>query len=507
MFGGSMKYITCSVTCLSILLPVPAYAVNVYAGCSIPTLKSGHHTFYVDPVKGSMSGDGSAANPWRTFAEVVDPANKLISTQQNTSRTGTTLQAVNPTAPIKAGDLILLESGDHGSITMTNMFNSDFITVAAAPGATPVIDRLAVVSSAKWMFQSITFRGMATTATGTTTTSPSGVGLVSSGRGDWIGTTSDVVFDSDTFETAASTSGWTDADWINKPFNVGLWMAAPCTSVTNSHLTNLLNGISIGAAQALVQGDTIENFSNDGIDLTASNALIKGNTIRNGVNTVTDPFHADGIQGWSSVVNGVTATNSNDVIDGNIVTKTGDPSHTYMQGISIFDGKWTGLVIQNNVVDVNVWNAVAVYGAANSKILNNTVVAANPTGEPSWLQVAKAKDGTAATGVLVRNNIATQLLVDGTNLTIDHNMASTKITMPVNGAASTITTGTVGNANSVQPAVLSGFVALNTTTGTFDMRLRSTSPAVAAGTLTSAPPLDILGKTRTSPGDIGAYAH
>jgi hypothetical protein len=506
-----MKYIGPAVISLSILSPLPASAVSVYAGCAIPTLKSGHHSFYVDPVNGSMAGDGSVAKPWRTLAEVVDPANGLISTQGHSWKyqygTDTALYPVNPKGVVKPGDLILLMSGDHGAVQVLNMFNTDFITVAAAPGATPVLDKLAVVSSAKWMFQGLTFSGMATTATGATKTSPSSVGLVSTGRGDWEGATNNIVFDADTFETAASTNGWTNVDWINKPYGVGLWIAAPCTAAVSNHFTNVLNGITVGSSQALVQGNTIDHFSNDGMDVIASNVLIKNNSIKDGVNTTADPYHPDGIQGWSAAITGGVATNTNVVIDGNIVVKTGDPSVSWMQGISIFDGKWDGLVIQNNVVDVNTWNALTVYGVTNAKILNNTVIASNPNAAQSWIQVTKAKDGTPSANVIVRNNIGTQFGVDATNLTVDHNIAATKITLPVSGQATTITSGSVGTANSVNPAVLTGFATLNTSAGTFDMRLRSTSPAIGFGTLSGAPPLDILGKTRTSPVDVGAYNH
>ena len=507
-----MKYTPAFAFTLIVLTPIYAHGAAVYSGCAVPSLTSTHHTFYVDPVHGNLSGDGSAAKPWSTLADVLNPANKLISTQGHAgSKYGrgidTALHPVNPTGPVKSGDVILLKSGNHGSPTVTNMYNDDFITVAAAPGATPVVSKLALVSSGKWMFQGITFEGMASTATGAKSAASSSAGLVTAGRGDWEGQTTDIVFSGDVFRTASSTSGWTNYDWLNKPYNMSVWIFAPCVSVTDSHVYNILNGIVVSGQKSLVQGNTVEMFANDAMDLTTSNLLIKSNTIKNGVNTIADNAHADGIQGWSTISKGVPILNTNVVVDGNILTKTGNATVTYMQGISIFDGKWDGLIIQNNVVDVNHWNAVAVYGATNSKILNNTVIAADPTAHPSWIQVTKAKDGTASSNVLVRNNIATQMLIDGKSIEVDHNIAADKIVMPVNGTATTITTGTVGTANSVLPAVLTGFVGLNTTAGKFDMRLLSTSVAVGFGTLTGAPALDLIGKGRTAPVDAGAYVH
>lgn len=494
------------------LSPASALAANVYTGCSVPSLKSGYHTFYVDPLKGSPSGDGSSSRPWRTLADVLNPANKLVATQGHAGTafnkgTDTALHPVNPSAPIKPGDLILLKSGDHGSIAITNMYNSDFITVAAAPGAVPVIDKLALVSSAKWMFQGITFQGMATAATGAKTVTASSALLVSTGYGDWEGATSDIVFDNDTFQTAASTSGWTDFDWLSKPYSYALRISGACTSVSSSHFQNVLNGIAVAAEKALIQGNVIEKFSNDAMDILASNMLVQGNTIKNGLNTLSDPWHADGIQGWSAISNGVTATNTNVTIDSNTIIKTGDPKTTYMQGISLFDGKWSNLVVQNNVVAVNTWNSIAIYGAQNAMVMNNTVVSPDPTGHPSWIQIHDAKDGTPSRGVTVRNNVATQFDIGKGTTAFDHNIAAGSITAFSGSTKSVIRSGNFGAANTVLPAVLTGFMNLNPSAGTFDVRLRPTSVAVGFGSATDAPLLDITGKRRMTPIDVGAYAH
>lgn len=507
-----MKYIQFLPAVVTVLLPLPTMAANVYSGCSVPSLKSGHHTFFVDPANGSLSGDGSAAKPWRTLADVLNPANKLISTQGHagaayTKGTDTTLHPVNPNGPIKAGDVILLRSGDHGSPTISNMFNTDFITVAAAPGATPIIGKTAIVSSAKWMFQGLTFQGMASLATGATRVTASNGYLVSTGIGDWQGPTSDVVFDNSTFQSAGSTTGWTDFDWLSKPFSLTIRANSPCTSITSNHFTNILNAIGVTEEKVLVQGNTIENFSNDAIEITASNLLVKGNTIKKGLNTTVDPWHADGIQGWSKVSNGVTAINQNVVLDGNNILKTGDTKSTYLQGISVYDGKWNNLVVQNNVVVTNHWNAIAIYGAENSRIINNTVVSSDPTGHPSMIQVHDAKDGRPSSGVVVRNNISTSFDIAKGNTVLDHNIAAFSFSTYPNGTKTFTQSGTIGSSNSVIPAVLAGFMTVNTEAGQFDLRLRSNSVAIGFGAGSGAPMLDILGRARTVPIDLGAYAH
>ncbi len=94
--------------------------------------------FHVDPVNGSPQGDGSAASPWRDLQDVLD---NRVATQTWSGplpyAEGMTLVDKNPGAPVKAGDRILLHDGDHGAIQIQAAYNQDWITVAAAPGASP----------------------------------------------------------------------------------------------------------------------------------------------------------------------------------------------------------------------------------------------------------------------------------------------------------------------------------------------------------------------------------
>src|SRR5665647_3824912 len=87
--------------------------------------------FYVDPVNGSMSNDGSQEHPWSTMQEVWE---------QNKIRTGTwsgypNIAVKNPDGPVHTGDTIYLLSGYHGKLTMIDAVNDDWITVKAAEGA------------------------------------------------------------------------------------------------------------------------------------------------------------------------------------------------------------------------------------------------------------------------------------------------------------------------------------------------------------------------------------
>ena len=102
--------------------------------CNVPTASSGH-SFYVDPSVGSVNNNGSTNAPWSTLSAV-------ISAQLFTNNT------------IKAGDTVYLRSGNHGSITLSGQ-NSDFITIAADAGATPVITSVNITGS-KWIVKGLT---------------------------------------------------------------------------------------------------------------------------------------------------------------------------------------------------------------------------------------------------------------------------------------------------------------------------------------------------------------
>src|SRR5271154_2201519 len=105
----------CSLLTCNWFSAADAYLAQATNGCPAPPPPTGN-AWYVDPVNGSMSGDGSAAHPWHTLAEVVNA--HLISSQTRGGGSptySTPLQPLNPKGVIKPGDVIYLMSGNHGS--------------------------------------------------------------------------------------------------------------------------------------------------------------------------------------------------------------------------------------------------------------------------------------------------------------------------------------------------------------------------------------------------------
>lgn len=449
-----------------------------------------------------MINDGSASRPWRTLAEVVDSKNKLVTTQiypDNYQNSDRKLREQNPAAPIKPGDVIQLMSGDHGNVQI-NGINKEFITVQAAPGQTPILRSLRIEWASKWMFVGLKVQGA---GDGSSNSLP-GLGLVDFGHNLWRGPSDNIIFTNSSVSTVDGTNSWVDMDWVNKPFKVGLRTGASCVTISGNHFFNLRDALAIDGDHSLVADNKIENFGNDAIDLVASDLTIKNNTITNGHHTVSETLHADGIQGWTA--NG--KTNKNILISGNTIIKTGDPETTYMQGITIFDGKWDGVRILNNVVVTNTWHGITISGVVNGQIINNTVVAFDPAKHPTWISVNKAKDGTPAQDIVVRNNITTRLIYQGDRITVDHNIVAKMIATNISEKPVYFSKpGTYGENNIIDPEIYNTLVKVDNVNGKYDLRPQKSSPAIGAGNPDLAPSVDITGKRRALPIDIGAYAH
>jgi len=170
------------------------------------------------------------------------------------------------------------------------------------------------------------------------------------------------------------------------------------------------------------------------------------------------------------------------VLRGNKFINYTDPNQPFKgsgQGIAIFDGVHYDYVIENNLVVVDHWHGIAVYGAVRCKIVNNTVVDINGTTPgPSWIQI-KHQGSSLSTDNIIKNNICNTLdLVDNTigevsnNKTISYSQYDDYFKDPDN----------------------------------LDFSLKSGSPAIDAGTEVDAPQLDINQNQRPQGNgfDIGA---
>ncbi|HEY0947330.1 MAG TPA: chitobiase/beta-hexosaminidase C-terminal domain-containing protein [Opitutaceae bacterium] len=404
-------------------------------------------TYYVDPATGSMSNNGSVTAPWSTLEAVFKAGKKF-----------------------QPGDVINLRSGYHGYPTVTGN-NTGNVTIQAQSGHTPKLRKLVVNAASRWVISGLTI-------------SPEVVGSYE--KGDFVAlesNSSHITVEACTVYSAASIANWTAATWPERAGN-GIRVGGPNCVIADNHIKNTRYGLQVwrSATGTVVSGNTIENFMGDGIRGLGNYCVYEYNIVKNSFRI--DDHHDDGFQCWSTGSDGQVGTGvvRGVVLRGNMFISFTDPNQPEkgtMQGIGCFDGMFEDWVVENNLVVSDVWHGIAFYGAKNCRFVNNTVVA-NPitsafTAIP-WLGIFAHKNGTASSGNLVRNNLASTFKLNG-SATVDSN-----ITSPTS-------------------AYTSHFVNYSS----LDFHLKATSPAVNAGNPLSAPSIDLDEKPRTSPPDAGCY--
>ena len=450
---------------------------NTAAGVVIAVLFStaaNAKDFYVDPVTGSPSGDGSTNRPWRTIEAVI--AASRVETQNWASLPygpGTSLTARNADAPIKPGDTIWLRSGYHGALSIAGHYNRGFITIAAQQGHTPMLSNVTISASANWRI-----RGLLISPSFAPTYETRAMVRIQSDKAN--GPVHDIFVEDCRIFSVDDTSSWTLEDWNTKAANA---VQAGGTRITlrGNSARNVNFGISVSATHSLVEHNVVENFAGDGMRGLGDHTVFQYNTIKNCYDVNAN--HDDGFQSWSVGSDGKVGTGqvTGIVLRGNRIINYEDPNQPFrgtLQGIGLFDGTFVDWVIENNVVITDHWHGITVLGAKNSRVINNTVLDRNTTTPgPPWIMVGNHKNGTPPEHCVVRNNLATAFRPAERGVISDHNLVVEKAAaFFVNDAA-------------------------------FDVRLLPGAAAIDAGSPEFAPTHDIERTPRPQGRriDIGAY--
>jgi parallel beta-helix repeat protein len=422
---------------------------------------AGATTYCVDPTIGSMSNPGNSASPWSTL-EAVFAANKTF-------------------AP---GDVIQLRSGYHG-LPQIRGTNTGVVTIVPAVGAHPQLRRLTVKSAARWVVFGL---DVCPANAGPGTYDPN-VKLV-----DIQNTCDCITIRNCSIRGAPSIAGWTQADWTNRlGSGTALSIAAPNTMVFLNDLRNLSFGIQAlkTATNSVVSRNCIRDYYNDGIRGLADFCTFEYNTVMN--QYVSDANHDDCFQSWSTGPTGTVGegTVRNVTLRGNLFlshTDPGQPLQAPVQGIGCFDGMFENWVIENNVISSATYHGIALYGAINCRIVNNTVIENPVDGSSSikpWIMITEHKNqangdpwSVLSSGNLIRNNIGA-------------------------AAANLTATGGIKDHNLTTTAYAGLFVDYTN----FNFSLLPSAPAVNAGDDSGAPLTDIARRARSAPCDLGAYEY
>jgi hypothetical protein len=504
--------------------PLPTHAAQVYTGCAVPP-STFRNVWYFDPVHGqteAAGGKGSQAAPWNNLQALVQAETgysfPLLTTAPYRQVPVPGQPAVNKTGPqagpVAPGDEILLMSGNYGDVLITAspaISNSNFVTVAAAPGQTPVLTSLFVGETNKWVFNGLKVQSLQPAAR-------SGNALVQIKDAGATLPTSDIVLENLTISSQDNAETWSQAQWIADGRNgFSALSTAPgtntkCVSLTGSHISNVRFGASLAASQLVFSNNQIDHFGDDGIDYAASNLAITKNNIHDNLD-IGDGNHEDAMQGQIGILaSGATVNHfQNVLIDSNMVIRQTDPKLTfpsYMQGIDAFDSDWTNVTVTNNVVITSACWGIAFSSIHSSQIVNNTVVADGliPTagGCPPAVSVGdKTHQGSSSSNTVVRNNLASEITVYNldTGVEADHNVGMLRmgpaLSWYVNGVPKYYSkAGPYANGNIIDSGgPTSEFVDFDPSRLTYNVMLKYGAQAICAGTA-GPPTVDILGVTR-----------
>jgi hypothetical protein len=561
--------------CWAAALSADAQAGQVYPGCAQPGPTG--RVWWVDQINGKSpadGGDGSQAHPWNSLDAVISGqwgsgsfsvrgyTRPLLSSIPyrhvvNGKHVVVADQIGNP--PVQPGDTIMLMGGNYGDVVvgMYNLQipNSDFVTIKAASGQTPVFVTLYIRSTNKWVFDGVKVQSLWGTNNNKqwlVTVTDQGAALP----------TSDIILKNLQISTADSTGGWTKEQWVAQGRSGYKEWGAPgdgtngepfttCIAMTGSHIRNVRFGAALMGTNSIFSHNELDHFGDDGIDYGASNISITHNYIHDNLD-LADGNHEDAMQGQNGpLLRGIPYNHfSNILIDSNLVIRQTDPKlafATYLQGIDAFDEEWTNVTVTNNVVVTSACWGIFFSSLHGGKIINNTVVADGlmpmpGNCKPGVVVGDKTHEGPSSSDDIIRNNIANGLAIYNLapNMTMDHN-----ICLGINGKCQILTyvngkpnwgvykPGMHGDHNIIDgrgasgmfvnfepakfrfggPAIEGGSsaeappVSFDPANFHYDLRLRPGAQAIGAGNSAEAPPVDITGAPRADRVDVGAYQH
>lgn len=349
--------------------------------------------WYCDPVNGNTkTGDGSSAKPWGSFESVVNA--KLISAGDRSK------------GKIHAGDTVRLRSGRHGRVTLqpyqaNGVPINDFegmktITIEADGNHIPTMDSLAGISVKSWLFRGIVF---------VTSKDTIKAGIIAR-----INDSSDVTIEDCTVIPSEDINSWEMEDWVSKTPSYGMWLKGTNITARRNQIYGVVNGCGISGEKFNFQNNLIEGFMNDGMNVSSSETLVDDNRIVDQFEGPDDNHH-DGIQVFE--LTGKPMKNLK-IRRNYIARSTGKykriplvsivSDYDVLQGISLFDGDWSDVEIEDNVVVCTAYNAITLSGAKNSVIRNNTVFSQSNIN--SWICVRDRRDGNPSNGILCEKNLA-----------------------------------------------------------------------------------------------------
>lgn len=396
--------------------------------------------FYIDPIHGSDTGDGSRQKPWRTLEQVITMG--LIETYRPSVayKPDSPLKTINQGAPVKGGDTLILKSGYHGYIKTNAFLFKDWLHITAAANERPILAGMRLNGT----IQKVHIKGLvflkdsyqpppeSDTLHQQYWSAPllnrNSKAIIQVSSSPFWGKSQDIIIEQNHIATTQKTETWTKRDWLDKAGDGIYLRGVENVSISDNIIKNIRYGIGVDyqSNHSQVVNNTIQFFCGDGIDISSNDLLIEGNRITDCVKV--DEHHDDGIQGWSRGKNGKSGMGSlkNVIIRENVIIGFMDQRNRFPgspQGLGFFDGFYDNFTVERNLIVTNTYHGIAFYGLRSSRIANNTVVDQIEGDKFSpWIRINPHKKWGNSSNNFVYNNIAHRTLaIESDNTQVENN--------------------------------------------------------------------------------------
>lgn len=336
--------------------------------------------YYCDPVNGNKSNNGSKSNPWNTLESVFAGGKQF-----------------------QEGDKIYLLSGNHGDVIITGE-NTKYIKIIGVEGQKPIINSIVfgtdLAKAIKWRLDNV--RIHSTTKT-------------------------ELVFIHKNSSKIRLNSNYIDSFRLNKGSEreenkvlIGINNNGSNCKFENNNINFVPIGLVIKGEKNQFRNNRIEYFSKNAIEITGNYNLFEYNLIKEslGENNSAILITSNPIKG--------------NIIRGNTIINFIKPNRDkigLMNGIYGVNLNISECIIENNIINSNNENGIALSGEINSsKIVNNTVVNPYFGLEFKGLKAVnlalsiKIIGTNNSNNVVIRNNLVNDLIVDKINGLVDYNL-------------------------------------------------------------------------------------
>lgn len=366
MTTHTLKLSTSLLVCLAAMLAVisPAMARDIF----------------VNPQAPVNGADGSKESPWKSLQSILDDDT------------------------VKVGDRVILEGGDYGRLVIQNREMSEMTPVVVADDQQAIFENVEIKGSANWAL------------TGFTVTS---AGLREPDEKYHVRIDKNshhINIDGFTIYTVEDISDWSTDDWNEKALD-GIFSEAEHADIRNNKIRNVNFGISTLGKHSVVARNEVKNFSGDGLRGLGDHSLFEENVVKNCYQVNSN--HSDGFQSWSTGADGRPGAGviKDVTFRRNLILNFEDFYQPYvckLEGIGLFDGVYEDWTIENNIIAVDNWHGISVFGARNVRIKNNTVMDIDyfPPG-PATITIISVSEGDPADASLVANNVANEIKIEG----------------------------------------------------------------------------------------------